>query len=115
MSIANFFIVPSGNNATQFVCKSGGVYTPVNNILTNVASIDVLDVLDQGARQVAGPDAGGNLPWVGSRFYTGVPGATPGTFLLVASTLYAYPFRVPANIPLQTLSAYVTTGSAGSN
>jgi hypothetical protein len=111
----NFLLVPSGSNVTEFSCKSGNNYVPVNNIITNVAQIDVADMLALGVRQVAGPDAGASLPWVAGRFYAGVPGATPGTLLLVASTLYAYPFRVPANIALQTLSANVTTLQAGSN
>ena len=113
MSITNFFLVPSGLNVTQFVCRSGNVYTPVNNIITNVAAGDILDVISQGARQVGGPDAGVKLPWVASRFYGNVPGATPGTLLTVASTIYAYPIRVPGNIPVQTISADVTTGQTG--
>lgn len=113
MTISNFFIVPSGLNVTQFSCRSGNVYSPVNNILTNVAQIDISDVLALGARQVAGPDAGANLPWVASRFYNPVPGSTPGTLTLAASTIYAFPFRVPANIAVQTLNADVATAQVG--
>jgi hypothetical protein len=54
MSIANFFIVPSGLTATQFVAKSGNVYVPVNSIVTNVAPGDVDSLVNQGLRQVAG-------------------------------------------------------------
>jgi hypothetical protein len=113
MTIANFFIVPSGISATQFVAKSGNVYTPVNNIVTNVAPGDIDSLMNQGLRQVGGPDAGATLPWIAGRFYQPMQGATPGTLLTVASTIYAYPIRVPANIPLQTLSADVTTGQTG--
>jgi hypothetical protein len=113
MTVANFFIVPSGLNVTEFACKSGNVYTPQNNVLTNVASGDILDVISMGARQVGGPDGGVKVGWVAGRFYSPVPGATPGTLLTAASTIYAYPVRVPGNIPVQTISADVTTGQTG--
>jgi hypothetical protein len=113
MSITNFFVVPSGLTITQFACKSGNVYTPVNNIITNVAQVDIADVLAMGARQASGPDSGATLPWVAGRFYQPMQGATPGTLLTVASTIYAYPIRVPNNIPIQTISADVTTGQTG--
>jgi hypothetical protein len=113
MSIANFFVVPSGLNITEFSCKSGNVYSPVNNILTNVAQGDILDVIALGARQVGGPDSGARLPWVAGRFYTGLAGLTPAALLTVASTIYAVPVRIPSNIPVQTISANVTTGQTG--
>jgi len=49
MSFANFFIVPSDLESTQFVARSGNVYTPSNNIVTNVAPGDITDLINQGA------------------------------------------------------------------
>lgn len=107
--ITNFFIVPSGLAGEPLICKSGNSYTAVNNIITNVATGDILDIIGMGCRQVGGPDSAATLAWVAGRFYNPVPGSTPGTFQLVASTIYAFPFRTPANIPIQTLSVDVTT------
>lgn len=105
----NFFVVPSALSASSIVCKSGNSYTPVNSLIENVVTGDILDVINQGCRQVGGQDSGAQLPLVGSRFYNPAPGSTPGTFQLVASTIYAFPFRIPSNIPIQTLNVDVTT------
>lgn len=107
----NFFVVPS--TVEQITSKSGNVYTPANNIITNVATGDILDVINSGGRQVGGADSGAQLPWVAGRFYQPMQGATPGTLLLAASTIYATPIRVAGNVPIQTISADVTTGQTG--
>lgn len=58
----------------------------------------------------AGSLTTGSIPLAADRFY-GVPkGATPGTLLTVASTLYAYPFEVPNYITLEKFGLYTTTG-----
>lgn len=110
--ITNFFICPAGVG-TQIVAKSGNVYTPVNNILTNVPAGDITSIINLGCRQVGGPDAGATLGWVAGRFYNVCPGSTPGTVTPAASTIYAVPFRAPGNVPIQTLSANVTAGTTG--
>lgn len=113
MSLTNFLIVPSVLAGEPLVCKSGNTYQAVNNIVTNVASGDLLDVINMGCRQVGGPDAGANLPLVAGRFY-GVPrGATPGTVLSVTNLIYAYPIRLAGNVPIQTIGMNTTTGQTG--
>lgn len=107
----NFFVVPS--SLENITCRSGNVYTPANNIVTNVATGDIIDVINQGGRQVGGPDAGATIAAVAGRFYQPMQGATPGTLLTVISTIYAYPVRLPGNLPIQTVSADVTTGQTG--
>ena len=105
----NFFVVPSALSASTINCKSGNSYTPVNSLIENVSTGDILDVINQGCRQVGGSDSGAQLGQVASRFYNPVPGSTPGTLQLTASTIYAFPFRSPANINIATLSVDVTT------
>ena len=113
MSIINFFVVPTVLAGEPLVCKSGTAYQAVNNIVTNVATGDILDLTNMGCRQVGGPDSGAQLPWVASRFY-GLPrGATPGTVLTQTGLIYAYPIRVPGNIPVQTIAMDTTTGQTG--
>lgn len=109
----NFFLFPATQNSEPVTCKSGNVYLPVNNIVTNVIPGDILDVINMGGRQVGASDAGAQLPQVASRFYNPVPGATPGTLLTVLSTIYAFPFRIPGNVNIQTICADVTTGQTG--
>jgi len=111
--MTNYFKVPAGNNSTEFACKSGNVYAPVNGIVSAVAMQDVLDILEMGLRPVAGPSTGSRLSWIASRFYTGLSGLTPATLLTVASTIYAYPIYIPGNVALQSLSIDVTTGQTG--
>lgn len=56
---------------------------------------------------------GGNLPMQPSRFY-GLPGgATPGTFLTVTGTLYAYPYFIAGPTTIKTLATDTTTGQTG--
>lgn len=111
MSTQNFFVAPSASyNVT---CRSGNVYQAVNSIISSVAPGDVTDVINAGCRQAAGPDAGANLAAVSGRFYVPSAGVTPGTLLTVASTIYAFPFRTSGNLPIQTISANVTTGQTG--
>lgn len=56
---------------------------------------------------------GGNIPQATGRFY-GVPiGATQAAVLTVAATLYAYPINFVGNVPIKTISNYVTTGQTG--
>lgn len=105
----NFFAVPAALSASTIICKSGNQYTPVNSLLENIATGDILDVINQGCRQIGGADSGPQLPNVTGRYVNPVPGSTPGTFQLAASTIYAFPFRVPGNIPVQTLNMDVTT------
>lgn len=107
----NFFVAPS--SLENITCKSGNVYVPVNNIVTNVLAGDILDVINQGCRQVGGADAGATLAAVTGRFYQPMQGATPGTLLTVTNTIYAYPVRLPGNLPIQTIAADVTTGQTG--
>lgn len=110
----NFFAVPAALSASAVVCKSGNSYTPVNSLLENVATGDILDVINMGCRQIGGQDSGAQLPLVAGRFYNPAEGATPGTLQLAASTIYAFPFRIPGNLPVQTLNMDVTTaGMAG--
>lgn len=104
----NFFAVPAALSASSIICKSGNSYTPVNSLLENVATGDILDVINQGCRQIGAADGGAQLPNVTGRFINPVPGSTPGTFQLAASTIYAFPFRVPGNVPIQTLNMDVT-------
>lgn len=105
----NFFVVPSALSASSIVCKSGNSYTPTNSLIENIATGDILDVINMGCRQVGGQVSGSQLPNATGRFINPVPGATPGTFQLAASTIYAFPFRSPGNIPVQTLNMDVTT------
>lgn len=109
----NFFVVPAALADNPFVCRSGNTYTPVNSLLTNVATGDILDTINLGARQIGGPDSGAQLPWVASRFYLPVKGATPVAVLSVSSTIYAIPFRTSGNVPIQSLAASITTGQTG--
>ena len=111
--MTNFFIVPSALSGQTLVCKSGNSYNAVNSIITNVAQGDVLDIINMGARHVGGPDSAPTLAAVAGRFYNPVPGGTPGSLLTVASTIYAFPFRWPGNVPIQTLSANIVTGQTG--
>ena len=106
---SNFFVVPSALSASSIVCKSGNSYTPTNSLIENVATGDILDVIIMGCRQVGGQVSGSQLGQVAGRFYNPVPGSTPGTFQLAASTIYAFPFRCPANINIATLNMDVTT------
>lgn len=112
MAVAtNYFSAPSAQfNVT---CRSGTTYQAVAGVISNVASGDITDVINSGCRQIGAPDNGINLPAVAGRFYNPVPGITPGTLLTVLGVLYAFPFRFPSNIPIQTLSADVTTGQTG--
>jgi hypothetical protein len=48
MSVQNFFAVLAGPFTTQFVAKSGNVYTPVNGIITNVAPGDIGSPIKSG-------------------------------------------------------------------
>jgi hypothetical protein len=53
------------------------------------------------------------LSTVAGRFYNFISGLTTTTLLTVTGTLYAYPVRLPGNLPIQTLNLSVTTGQTG--
>jgi hypothetical protein len=53
------------------------------------------------------------LSTVAGRFYNFIAGLTTTTLLTVTGTLYAYPIRLPGNLPIQTLNLSVTTGQTG--
>jgi len=97
------------------------VYTPVPVYTTPIPGFDVLNEFNNVINQfnanlaaVANPESTGQAtPFAASRFYGLPPGATPGTLLTTASTIYAYPVYIPGNAAIKTISFYSGTGQTG--
>jgi hypothetical protein len=95
-------------------------YTPIPIYTTPVPAFDLVNELNNIINQIngnfntaAGAENAQSLPWVAGRFY-GLPrGATPGTLLLTASTIYAYPIYIPGATPIKTIAIDSTTGQTG--
>lgn len=96
-------------------------FTAIPLFTTPIPAFDLVDTLNGIINQINGngsvltnPEVFGSvLPWAASHFYGLPPGATPGTLLLTASTIYAYPVYIPGNAPIKTISIDSTTGQTG--
>lgn len=88
---------------------TGNERFPVDTQLTAGANPEMEAVSLSQAASIMG----GQLPMQPARFY-GLPnGNTPGTFLTVTATLYAYPYYIAAPTLIKTIGVYTTTGQTG--
>lgn len=88
---------------------TGNERFPVDTQLTAGATPEMEAVSLSQAASIMG----GQLPMGAAKFY-GLPnGNTPGTFLTVTGTLYAYPYYIAAPTLIKTVGVYTTTGQTG--